>query len=331
MGQLIISLASVIAVWLYFIFAACIIFLPILYIANDQYKKTEYYNITHNQFLRVHFDKGLYGEYLTYKNLRPIHGTRKFLFNIYLPKGNGETAEIDVLLVHESGLYVFESKNYSGWIFGTENQRQWTQTLPSGRKSTKSHFLNPIMQNELHIRCLRTLLADYPKISYHSLILFSDRCELKKIELTEQKAEVIHRQSVLKHVENKVEQTGEVLTGKQIQEIYERLYPFSQVSEEVKQKHIEDIESNKSKVSETPELKPRPQKLITDETLQAKNANVIEQSGETIKVCLLCGRPMVLRTAARGKRAGKQFWGCSGYPHCSYIINLEDASKKELV
>jgi four helix bundle suffix protein len=32
--------------------------------------------------------------------------------------------------------------------------------------------------------------------------------------------------------------------------------------------------------------------------------------------CPLCGKPMALRMARKGQRAGSQFWGCSGYPEC---------------
>jgi restriction system protein len=32
--------------------------------------------------------------------------------------------------------------------------------------------------------------------------------------------------------------------------------------------------------------------------------------------CPACGKPMVVRTARKGERAGSQFWGCSGYPDC---------------
>jgi hypothetical protein len=39
--------------------------------------------------------------------------------------------------------------------------------------------------------------------------------------------------------------------------------------------------------------------------------------------CPKCGAPMVLRTAKKGKRAGKQFWGCSAYPKCRSIINID--------
>ena len=38
--------------------------------------------------------------------------------------------------------------------------------------------------------------------------------------------------------------------------------------------------------------------------------------------CPVCGSTMVLRTAKRGARAGKKFWGCSEYPYCRGIINV---------
>jgi restriction system protein len=33
-------------------------------------------------------------------------------------------------------------------------------------------------------------------------------------------------------------------------------------------------------------------------------------------ICRQCGKPMTLRTARQGPRAGSQFWGCAGYPEC---------------
>lgn len=101
----------------------------------------------------------------TYRNLRRYEkeGTR-FLFNLYIPKGENGTTEIDMLMLSAKGLFVFESKNYSGWIFGSERQPEWYQTLPHGRgRSRKEAFYNPIMQNHTHIRHLQELLgADLP-------------------------------------------------------------------------------------------------------------------------------------------------------------------------
>ena len=43
---------------------------------------------------------------------------------------------------------------------------------------------------------------------------------------------------------------------------------------------------------------------------------------DPIPACPLCGKPMVLRTAQKGKNAGKQFWGCSGYPDCKGLVDI---------
>lgn len=111
------------------------------------YHHSEYRSVTHRSLLSVIFDKGAWGEYLIYRHLKKMRGERRWLFNVYLPREGGRTTEIDVLLIHESGVYVFESKNYAGWIFGTESQKVWTQCLkPSEKARTrKYHFLNPIM------------------------------------------------------------------------------------------------------------------------------------------------------------------------------------------
>lgn len=41
---------------------------------------------------------------------------------------------------------------------------------------------------------------------------------------------------------------------------------------------------------------------------------------DRIPNCPNCGKPTVLRTAQKGKNAGKQFWGCSGYPDCKGVV-----------
>lgn len=39
--------------------------------------------------------------------------------------------------------------------------------------------------------------------------------------------------------------------------------------------------------------------------------------------CPHCGKPMALRTAHQGRHAGKQFWGCTGYPQCKGVRQLD--------
>ncbi|WP_227679986.1 nuclease-related domain-containing protein [Psychrobacter frigidicola] len=60
------------------------------------------------------------------------------LNNIALPLSNGGSAQIDHVIVSVYGIFVIETKNYKGWIFGKEKQAQWPQTI-MGRKY-KFHY-----------------------------------------------------------------------------------------------------------------------------------------------------------------------------------------------
>ena len=121
---------------------------------------------------------GQFGEYSTEFALtnNNIEGSFSVLKNIYLPI-QGKTTEIDLLMIHEKGIFVFESKNYSGWIFGDAEQLYWTQTLPNGEKHK---FYNPIRQNRTHINALAECL-DKPVSAFYSYIVFSQRCSLKSV------------------------------------------------------------------------------------------------------------------------------------------------------
>ena len=191
-------------------------------------------------------DTGKKGEYLVFQVLRHYEeqGAR-FLFNCYLPKEDGTTTEIDVLMIHATGLYVFESKNYSGWIFGHERAKTWTQTLPGRRgHAHKEHFYNPILQNKGHIKWLKRFLGD-ENLPMHSIVVFSDRCTLKKIELTSPAALVINRYNLTASVKKIMAVFPCCLAKYDVDRIYEMLYPLSQVSETEKQQHIRDVQKYK--------------------------------------------------------------------------------------
>ena len=106
-----------------------------------KYDKTEYSKQTHASFLSVRFDKGKYGEYLTYNELKKIDGYKKFLFNCFIPKDDNKTTEIDLIMIHNTGLYIFESKNYSGWIFGSEFKKIGHKHFQMAGKFKRNIFL----------------------------------------------------------------------------------------------------------------------------------------------------------------------------------------------
>lgn len=191
------------------------------------------FNIKHNG------DVGAYGEYLTQYLFNSVRfkGYYKTLQNIYVPYKNS-TSEIDVLVAHKKGIYVIESKNYSGWIFGSENQQQWTQML---NKNTKERFYNPIRQNKTHIQALSEYLQ-IEQSKMKSYIVFSERCELKKVPENTDQYVITKRNYLLDLINRDMTDKQDILTNEEIDEIARKLEPLTNASQEVKDKHIENIE-----------------------------------------------------------------------------------------
>jgi len=95
------------------------------------------------------------------------------LNNVTLVTSEG-TTQIDHVLVADTGIFVIETKHYSGWIFGDPQERQWTQVIY--RK--KSRFQNPLHQNYGHIKTLQSLF-DLPVEHFHSVVVFTSDAEFK--------------------------------------------------------------------------------------------------------------------------------------------------------
>ncbi len=231
---------------------------------------------------------GRYGERLTHRELRLVQlfGRKgKVIRNLYLPKDNGETSEIDLVFITQKGIFVFESKNYSGWVFGDENGKNWTAMLPNKQKN---YFYNPIKQNNTHLKWMRYFVGD--NVPLFSIIVFSNRCELKKVTVESKDVKVIKRDWVYSTVRDIWDANEDALTDDKVEELYTSLKELSNVDNETKEKHIEDI--NK--------------RLDVNEILDKK-------------ICPRCGSELVLRTAKRGAYAGEQFYGCSSFPKCRYM------------
>lgn len=220
-------------------------------------------------------NKGQIGEYatefaLTHDNIR---GYSKVLRNIYLPN-KGRTTEIDVLMVHEKGVFVFESKNYSGWIFGSADQQKWTQSLRGGEKN---QFYNPMKQNDIH----RKALADFLGISIETIssyIIFSNRCELKKVPEDTPVCKIVRRKQLLRKLRSDLDARPIIFMQNYVDAMCTKLQSHTNMSPEQKERHIEIIKER------------------TEGT-----------------VCPFCGGQLILRN---GKYSN--FYGCSNYPKCRF-------------
>lgn len=262
--------------------------------------------------------KGARGEKLTERelNLVKLLGRKgKVLRNVYLPKENGETSELDVVFICQKGIIVFESKNYSGWIFGREKDQYWTAAL---NKREKNRFYNPIKQNRTHLKWLHSFVGE--EIPLFSVVVFSERCELKNITVDSEDVKVIKRDRVYATVRDIWDHSPDTLTDTQVEELCEKLKQQTNVDEEIKMTHVQNIREHYCGTG-APEKKPDAETISANESQQEDRADSQETPQE--ELCPRCGGKLILRTAKKGANAGNQFWGCENFPRCRFVKSCQ--------
>ena len=275
---------------------------------------------------------GKLGEVLTEKELLyvKLFGRKgKILRNVYLPKDNGETSEVDVIFITQKGIFVFESKNYSGWIFGDERSKYWTAMLPN---KIKNQFYNPVMQNRTHLKWMKEFVGE--DIPLFSIIVFSERCELKKVTIYSDDVKVIKRDRTYATVRDFWDESPDMVSDERIEELYAKLKERTKVDKATKAAHVENIEKKykssdhpKNKSKEIDDIKASNLADSKDESSTVNNeeapvtvtiTNKMEEEPSEM-ICPKCGSKLVLRTARKG---GNKFYGCSAYPKCRYVKNV---------
>ena len=160
--------------------------------------------------------------------------------DLIIKKDNGDFSQIDLVLVTSEGIIVFEVKDFSGWIYGSGNNTNWTKVLSYGKKKYK--FYNPIKQNNNHISELRKTLKQFENIPFFSVIVFFGDCELKEINYVPKGTYLVkgHRVfEVLDLIKNENEPTE--YTNKR--EVVDKLKELVSLGENVEyqKRHIENI------------------------------------------------------------------------------------------
>ncbi len=185
--------------------------------------------------------KGAYAERMLKADLRRMGAPDKQLFsNLYVKMRNGKYAQIDAVLVSNAGIIVFEVKNYAGWIYGSGDNRYWTQVLAKGH--TKNQLYNPVWQNNKHLTVLREKLGVDSHITVHSVVVFYGNCKLKSIGGIDKDVYVI-KSSQLKNTLRHIKETTQKVKYKNLNHVMEQLGIAQRngLSQSVRRKHQQDI------------------------------------------------------------------------------------------
>ncbi|WP_047985476.1 nuclease-related domain-containing protein [Ornithinibacillus californiensis] len=118
--------------------------------------------------------KGEIGEYKIDIQLSQLPQEYKYLNDLLIenPKSASGYSQVDHVVISPYGIFVIETKNYQGTIYGGKDRKTW---LVNG----KFKMLSPLVQNYGHIEALKGYIDQRYHDKFISLVSFTKRCTLK--------------------------------------------------------------------------------------------------------------------------------------------------------
>ena len=175
--------------------------------------------------------KGERGENVVAEILGNTIPGEQYVINDLLFKNKfGQSCQIDHVFINRFGIWVIETKNYSGNIYGQETQREWTQVLAYGHE--KHEFYNPIKQNATHIYHL----SKYLKVNnlFQNIVVFLSNADISNI--ISENVYTIHELNTIKSRVTHVS-----LSVEQMEQYYNRLLALKNSATISQDEHIENI------------------------------------------------------------------------------------------
>ncbi|MBR1594156.1 MAG: NERD domain-containing protein [Alloprevotella sp.] len=189
-------------------------------------------------FLLLHFNsasiKGRIGEYRIARILNKLPDNYYLINDLYIQQ-NGYSTQIDHVVISEYGVFVIETKNYSGWIYGSDNAEYWTKN----QYGHKYRFYNPIRQNEAHIRTLQNIFPLYYD-KFVPIVVFLQKATLKFTT-----SSIVIYSSQLRCVIKSFK--SQILQPSEAEDIFDKLLSANITDPELRKQHKWNVSNNINK------------------------------------------------------------------------------------
>ena len=275
---------------------------------------------------------GIFGENAIMFELQNSHIPMFVLHDLYL-KYNGLSAQIDFLLITRGRYFVIECKNLYGDIT-INNSGDFIRTV----WNRKEGIYSPITQGQRHLELIKQIRSnekgnfltkalferDFYE-NYRSVVVLAnpktvlnDRYATKEI-----RKQVIRGDQLIQYIKKVNAESGAVFSSES--DTREMANFFLSQHKAIETDYLEKYRNMLSSAELSVEIATK--SSTETETIQKE----IQPTSTTVEIsetpiCPKCGAIMVKRKAAKGEKAGTEFWGCSRFPHCHGIININITS-----
>ena len=246
------------------------------------------------------------------------------LHDIYIETQDGRGAQIDFIVFAEGGVFLIECKNLVGNI-EIDSKGNFIRTIEYGGKKHKEGIYSPITQNERHLSVLVDRRKEDKKflskmfvqagtdIYFTTLVVLANPKTIvnDRYAKREIKNQVIRADQLIKVIKEKNDSTSKLMKYSKTDMKY--------AAQAILDKNIELRKDYFVKFEEMlKELEAQENLIETDQDNKSSEENMSQKL-----ICPKCGSELVLRTARNGANIGQNFYGCSGFPKCRYILNIK--------
>jgi hypothetical protein len=259
---------------------------------------------------------GIAGEKAVRYELENSHIPMYVIHDIYLEK-DGLTSQIDYMIVTLKGTFVIECKNLYGNI-EIDNNGNFIRTITYGHHTKKEGIYSPITQNRRHMELIKQIRSEDKNVlirgsfekhffeNYHSVVVLAN----PKTILSDRYAPKDVKSQVIR-----ADQLAEYIRKTNAKDKRETMFESA-----MKDIAVYFVSKNKeNKVDYTEKYRQ----------LAGNNDRDVETDTDTQKddkkmICPRCGAVLVKRVAVKGPNSGKEFYGCSNFPKCRFILNIDN-------
>lgn len=173
--------------------------------------------------------KGIAGERVVTYFLNKLDKSKYFIINDITLKLNNRTTQIDHIVVSCYGIFVIETKNWKGSVYGS----RWGKEIYQFLGGVKYTHQNPIRQNIGHIKRLEDVLSEYPNLKYISIVAFGGYSKRKiKDDITIKISEILETIKSYKE---------EVISEEDRDRVYTKLKSLKVEGESYEKEHVENV------------------------------------------------------------------------------------------
>lgn len=275
---------------------------------------------------------GILGENRILFELENSHMPFYILHDLQL-EFQGLSSQIDFLVITRGRYFVIECKNlygditvnYSGDFIRTAWKHKEGIYSPITQCKRHLDLIKQIRGNEKGNILTRALFERYFYENYRSIVVLANPKTILDVKYAPKniREQVIRADQLIQYIQKINSESGVTLSSErdteELANFFLRQHRTSKLDYTEKFREILSATESQANVSVEPSVNDSLDLPKAEKSVQQA---VSSDSALKAPICPKCGAPMVKRKAVRGERAGKEFWGCSRFPHCHGIINI---------